>query len=169
MTLYTSKVVAAWLGLSERRVRQLRDEGIIEERRPGLYDLQATVLKYINYQRAGSGTNLNDERAMLTKAKREAAEMENKLREGSLIETADIEPRLKNTFLIFRSRILALPAKLSPKLATMGGQQAEIFDILRDELEEALSVLSDYKKLTEKQEMDQTLLDEEAAGQDAGG
>ena len=76
---------------------------------------------------------------------------------------------MKNMFLIFRSRILALPAKLSPKLATMGGQQAEIFDILRDELEEALSVLSDYKKLTEKQEMDQTLLDEEAAGQDAGG
>lgn len=156
MTLYTSKVVAAWLGLSERRVRQLRDEGIIEERRPGLYDLQATVLKYINYQRSGSGTNLNDERALLTKAKREAAEMENKLREGSLIETADIEPRLKNMLLIFRSRILSLPAKLSPKLATMGGRQAEIFDTLQDELEEVLSVLSDYKKLTEAQNETET-------------
>ena len=94
---------------------------------------------------------MNDERALLTKAKREAAEMENKLREGSLIETADIEPRLKNMLLIFRSRILSLPAKLSPKLATMGGQQAAIFDTLQDELEEVLSVLSDYKKLMEKQ------------------
>ncbi len=47
MTLYTSKVVADWLGLSERRVRQLRDEGIITEARPGLYDLKATISKYI--------------------------------------------------------------------------------------------------------------------------
>lgn len=164
MKLYTSKVVAAWIGLSERRVRQLRDEGIIEEKRPGLYDLQSTVLRYINYQRAGSGTNLNDERAMLTKAKREAAELDNKVREGLLIETADIEPRLKNMLLIFRSRILSLPAKLSPKLATMGGQQAGIFDVLRDELEEALGVLSDYKKLTEKQKADQNDETEEDEG-----
>ena len=34
MTLYTSKVVAKWLGLTERRVRQLRDEGIISEKMP---------------------------------------------------------------------------------------------------------------------------------------
>ena len=38
MRLYTSKVIADWLGLTERRVRQLRDEGIIEEQAPGLYD-----------------------------------------------------------------------------------------------------------------------------------
>ena len=35
MRLYTSKVIADWLGLTERRVRQLRDEGIIEEQAPG--------------------------------------------------------------------------------------------------------------------------------------
>lgn len=40
MTLYTSKVVAQWLCLTERRVRQLRDEGVIVEARPGLYELQ---------------------------------------------------------------------------------------------------------------------------------
>lgn len=164
MTLYTSKVVAAWLGLSERRVRQLRDEGIIEERCPGLYDLKTTVLKYINYLRSGSGTNLNDERARLTKAKREAAEMENKLKEGLMIEAADIEPRIKNMLLIFRSRILSLPAKLSPKLAAMDGQQAEIFDVLQEELEEVLSVLSDYKKLMEKQEVDQDAADGDEGG-----
>lgn len=49
MKLYTSKVVAQWLGLTERRVRQLRDEGVIAETRPGLYDLQPTVAKYITY------------------------------------------------------------------------------------------------------------------------
>ena len=81
MKLYTSKVVADWLGLTERRVRQLRDEGIIEEHSPGLYDLRATTRRYIAFLRSGS---LADERARLTKAKREAAEMENDLRRGEL-------------------------------------------------------------------------------------
>ena len=76
MRLYTSKVIADWLGLTERRVRQLRDEGIIEEQAPGLYDLRATTRRYISYLRSGS---LADERAGLTRAKREAAEMENAL------------------------------------------------------------------------------------------
>lgn len=49
MTLYTSKVIAKWLCLTERRVRQLRDEGVIVEARPGLYELQPTVARYIKY------------------------------------------------------------------------------------------------------------------------
>ena len=43
MTLYTSKVIAEWLGVTERRVRQLRDEGVIAETRPGLYALRSPV------------------------------------------------------------------------------------------------------------------------------
>ena len=146
MKLYTSKVVAAWLGLTERRVRQLRDEGVISEKQPGLYDLQATVTKYITFLRNGSGKiNLNDERAGLTRAKREAAEMENKLRMGELHRTQDIEAALKTVFLTIRGRFLALPAKLSPTLASMGGNQTAIFDELKQAIDEALEELSDYR------------------------
>ena len=146
MKLYTSKVVAAWLGLTERRVRQLRDEGVISEKQPGLYDLQATVTKYITVLRNGSGKiNLNDERAGLTRAKREAAEMENKLRMGELHRTQDIQAGLKTVFLNIRGRFLALPAKLSPTLASMGGNQTAIFDELKQAIDEALEELSDYR------------------------
>ena len=146
MKLYTSKVVAAWLGLTERRVRQLRDEGVISEKQPGLYDLQATVTKYITFLRNGSGKiNLNDERAGLTRAKREAAEMENKLRMGELHRTQDIEAGLKTVFLNIRGRFLALPAKLPPTLASMGGNQTAIFDELKQAIDEALEELSDYR------------------------
>lgn len=146
MKLYTSKVVAAWLGLTERRVRQLRDEGVISEKQPGLYDLQATVTKYIIFLRNGSGKiNLNDERAGLTRAKREAAEMENKVRMGELHRTQDIETGLKTVFLNIRGRFLALPAKLSPTLASMGGNQTAIFDELKQAIDEALEELSDYR------------------------
>lgn len=76
MKLYTSKVVAQWLCLTERRVRQLRDEGVIVEARPGLYELQPTVARYITYIGGAGKETLTNERMMLTRAKREAAEME---------------------------------------------------------------------------------------------
>ena len=45
MRLYTSKVIADWLGLTERRVRQLRDEGIIEEQAARIRELEERLEK----------------------------------------------------------------------------------------------------------------------------
>lgn len=70
MTLYTSKVIAQWLCLTERRVRQLRDEGVIVEARPGLYELQPTVARYIKYLGGAGKESLNTERMKLTAEKR---------------------------------------------------------------------------------------------------
>ena len=138
MTLYTSKVVAQWLCLTERRVRQLRDEGVIVEARPGLYELQPTVARYITYIGGAGKETLTNERMMLTRAKREAAEMENDLRRGEVHRTADIERGIQSMF-------LALPAKLSPTLSTMGGNQTGIFDELKGAIEEILEEMSDYR------------------------
>lgn len=149
MKLYTSKVIADWLGLTERRVRQLRDEGVIEEQSPGLYDLRATTRRYISYLRSGS---LADERAGLTRAKREAAEMENALRRGELHKTEEIEAGIKTMMLNIRGRFLSLPAKLSPALATMGGKQTEIFDELKRAIDETLEELSNFDTAFEIQE-----------------
>lgn len=145
MTLYTSKVVAQWLCLTERRVRQLRDEGVIVEARPGLYELQPTVARYITYIGGAGKETLTNERMKLTRAKREAAELENELRKGEVHRTEDIERGIKSMFLNIRSRFLALPAKLSPTLATMGGNQTGIFDKLKQAIDEILEEMSDYR------------------------
>ena len=145
MTLYTSKVVAQWLCLTERRVRQLRDEGVIVEARPGLYELQPTVARYITYIGGAGKETLTNERMKLTRAKREAAELENELRKGEVHRTEDIERGIKSMFLNIRSRFLALPAKLSPTLATMGGNQTGIFDELKQAFDEILEEMSDYR------------------------
>lgn len=144
MTLYTSKIVAGWLGLTERRVRQLRDDGIITEERKGLYDLRKTVLKYIKYLRGDGKESLQTERMKLTAEKRKAAEMENMLRRGELHRTEEIETGIKTMCLNIRSRFLAMPAKLSPELAAAGGSQTAIFDILKAAIDETLEELSDY-------------------------
>ena len=145
MTLYTSEVVAQHLDVTERRVRQLRDEGVIMEARPGLYELQPTVARYITYIGGAGKETLTNERMKLTRAKREAAELENELRKGEVHRTEDIERGIKSMFLNIRSRFLALPAKLSPTLATMGGNQTGIFDELKQTIDEILEEMSDYR------------------------
>lgn len=144
MKLCTDKVVADWLALTPKRVKQLRDEGVLIEKAPGLYDLRASVLRYVNYIRTGNRADLNGERALLTKAKREAADMENDLRRGALHSSEDIEKGIKTMCLNIRSRFLTMPAKLAPKLAEMGGNQAAIFDEMNRAIKEALEGLSNY-------------------------
>lgn len=144
MKLYTSKAISPYLNVTERRVRQLRDEGIITEARPGLYELVPTMQKYIRYLNGGSKADLNTERARLTRAKRENAELENRRIKGELHETAEVEKAVKGMCLNFRNRLLTLPAKLSPTLAAMGGNQAGIFDVLRSALEEAMEEMRKF-------------------------
>lgn len=143
MKLYTSSTVAEWLSMTPRRVRQLRDEGVLVEKAPGLYELKASVVRYISFLRKGSG-NLNDERAKLTKEKREAAEMENELRRGNLHRTEEIEKGLATLCLNMRGRFSSLPAKLSGELSQMGGNQAGIHDKLKAAIDETLEELSHF-------------------------
>jgi len=142
--LCTDKVVADYLALTPRRVRQLRDEGVIAERSPGLYDLRTAVMQYVAYLRNRNRADLNDERAMLTRAKREAAELENELRRGTMHSSEELEQGIKTMCLNIRSRFLTLPAKLAPKLAEMDGSQADIFDELKRAFDECLEELSHY-------------------------
>ena len=144
MKLYTSRVVANWLCLTERRVRQLRDEGVIQEARPGLYDLQQTVNKYITYLGGTGKESLQTERMKLTAEKRKAAEMDNDMRQGNLHTTEDVEKGIKAMCLNVRSRMLVIPAKLAPTLAEMPQDQAEIFDLLKNAINEALEEMSNY-------------------------
>lgn len=147
MKLYTDKAVADWLALTDRRVRQLRDEGVISERAPGFYDMKNTVTRYILYLRKGRGkTDYNDERAMLTRAKREAADMENEERRNNLHKTEDVERGIQAMCLNIRGRFSTLPAKLAGELAALtGGNQAAIYDALKRAIDETLEELSDYR------------------------
>lgn len=147
-TLYTAKIIAKYLDLTPRRVNQMKAEGVIQEAASGLFDLQRTVRDYIRYCKGGTGeVNLNEEKAKLTRAKRERAEMENRKQRGELHEAAEIKAAITAEHMNMRTRLLALPAKLSPSLASMQGDQAAIFDALKAALDEVLEQLSDYEVL----------------------
>ena len=145
MKLYTVKAVAAWLDLSEARVRQLRKEKIITEYKPGLYDLKTVTHDYINYLRKGSAAeasvDYNTERA-----KRESQELELRLRKEELHETEEVRQVMTDTLIKFKARLMAIPAKLSPLLSKKK-DQTEIFKLLKAAIDEALEELADFQKL----------------------
>ena len=148
MKLYTSKAVAGFLDLTERRVRQLRDEGVIQEKQFGLYDLLDTNKRYINYLRkknpdSGENIDYNTERAKLSRAKRINEEFDLKIKKGQLHASGEIEQIMSDMFINFKARLMSIPAKLSPILAKKS-KQAEIYSILKSNIDEALIELSDY-------------------------
>lgn len=151
MKLHDTKAVARFLDISDRRVRQLRDEKVIEEVRPGLYDLLDTNRRYINYLRkrnpeSEEAVDYNTERAKLVRAKRENEELDLKIRKNQLHSSEDVEAVLSNMLISFRSRLMAIPSRLSPILSKKT-DKAEIFKILKAQIDEALNELSDFNAL----------------------
>ena len=150
MKLYTAKVLAAYLDMTERNVRMLKDKGIITEYKPGLYQLKPCIVRYINFLRGNStdAENLDyqTERAKLTKAKRELVEMDKRARSGELHEAAAVEMIITDMLIRFRQKLMSIPAKQSPVLA-LKSDEKEVFRILKDSIDEALCELADYDAL----------------------
>lgn len=151
MRLYDAKAVAHFLDITERRVRQLRDEKIIEEYpgSNGLYDLVPTAHKYINYLRkrnpeSEENIDYNTERARLVRAKRLNEEFELKIKENELHSSSDIEAVMTDMLANFKSRLMSIPSKLSPILSKKTAK-TEIFKILKEYIDEALNELADFK------------------------
>ena len=149
MKLYDVKAVARFLDVSERRVRQLREQKVIEEVRPGLYDLIDTNHRYINYLRKRNPESeevidYNTERAKLARAKRKNEEYELQLKENRLHASEDIEAVMSDILINFKTRLMAIPSKLAPILCKKT-DRGEIFRILKEYIDEALLELSDFK------------------------
>lgn len=151
MKLYDTKQVARFLDITERRVRQLREEGIISELRPGLYDLIDTNHRYINYLRNrnpdnGERIDYNAERAKLVKAKRENEEYDLRLKRRELHTSEEIEQVMTTMLINFKSRLSAIPSKLAPILSKKK-DTAEIASLIKQQVDEALIELSDFEKM----------------------
>lgn len=152
MKLYDVAQVARFLDLSPRRVRMLVNEGIIQEVYPGKFDLVETNRKYINFIRKGSGedgkevVNYNTERALLVRAKRRTEEYELRKKENTLHESEDVERIMTDMLVNFKSRLMSIPAKLSPILVKKTNR-TEIFEIIKNHVDEALEELSDFNTL----------------------
>lgn len=151
MKMYTAAAVARRLDMTERNVRLLRDKGILTEYRQGLYDLQTVTVQYINFLRQKNPevedkVDYNTERAKLVRAKRESEELELQVRKNELHTTEDIEKALTDILVNFRTKLMAIPAKLSPIMAKKK-DQTEIFKLMKAAIDETLEELSDFDRI----------------------
>lgn len=87
MNYKTLTVTASELGdvldLTDRRVRQLAEEGIFERASRGKYPLASSVQAYITAQEADESDELRKEKIALMRAQRRRIELDNLVREGT--------------------------------------------------------------------------------------
>ena len=145
--VYNVRNTAEILCISQRRVRQLADEGVIPQVGNGWFKLLPAVQGYIRYLQGGNSdeTHRHEKAALVRlKAERERLELQEKQRE--LHNTRDVELFVSNALVAFKTKLLALPHTVLPAL--LAAQEGEDYanvavEILREAVERALAEFSE--------------------------
>ncbi|MFX3673298.1 MAG: hypothetical protein ACE3JQ_02455 [Paenisporosarcina sp.] len=143
--------VAKMFGVTDRRVRQFVEEGIIDRIGNGRFDLQDTVYKYVVHLRMATDSldendvteSLEYEKYLHEKAKREKAEIELSHIKARMHSAAEVEAVMNNMFASFRARMLALPSKVAPSLIARD-EISQIEQLIETQVHEALMELVNY-------------------------
>lgn len=150
----SAKVIGEMIGVGDRMVRHLADEGIIKRNSHGRYLLLESVKNYIltlKVSKAGESIktdfdkdslDLNHEKAVNEHWKSLITEIKLQLIKGQVHKSEDVERVMTDMFLNFKNKMLALPHKLAIKLENR--ERQEIQEKLREEIASALAELADY-------------------------
>lgn len=148
----SASVLADLLGVTERRVRQLAEEGIFTRASKGRYNLPESIKTYINMIKMekdiiGSTTagelDLETERAIKTRVERKQAEIKLALMKGEVHKASDVQQVMMDMLTSFRTRLLNIPSKLAPILVARN-EAGNIKDIVTNEVIELLNELKEY-------------------------
>ncbi|AVK86006.1 hypothetical protein C3943_22170 [Lysinibacillus sp. B2A1] len=146
-----TKAIAKMFNLTERRVRQLVEEGVISRVAHGRFDLIDTVSKYVTFLKLSfDGIDENDvaesldyEKWLHEKAKREKAEIELAHIKKEMHRSEEVEKILNHMVMAFRSKMLSLPTKVAPRLINRDDPKL-IEALLEENIHEALHELASY-------------------------
>ena len=141
-TLSTDRL-AALLGVSPRTVQTLAKDGVIPKAERGRFPL-AAVTAYCEFIRSDARRGPADfqaERARLTRARADVAEIELAQRRGELLARDDVDQAMFGAFSRVRARLLAIPSKAAPLVAMSDTNAAGV--VLRKEINAALRELSE--------------------------
>ena len=142
----TSKLdlLAEILGVTPRRIQQLVDEEVIPKpEKPGQYDIPACVQAYYYKEFCGDEDDELDgrhERARKAKVEADRIEFDLNIKKGLYVSAELVTHELEKIIMNCRSKLLALPRKLAPILATADNPN-EAENILTGGVEEALNEL----------------------------
>ncbi|NFG24832.1 UNVERIFIED_ORG: DNA-packaging protein [Clostridium botulinum] len=143
------KELANILGITSRRVRQLREEGFFSFAENGKkYSLEKCVQEYIEYKvkaETNTGTSIDREKeqAEHEQIKKNISKLKLRKLKKELHEASDVELFLSEMLINFRNRLLSIPSKVAVQI--LGEEDINrIIEILQKEMYETLEELSEY-------------------------
>ena len=128
---YPAKTIAALLMITDRRVRQLAQEGIIPKASRGRYPLTGCVHGYINYLQKlkEDDAERSGEKTRLTRARADTYELELRVRTGELYPREIVD----ETLFAVASQLTAMLDGSASRIASKLGGGAKLRQQLIDE------------------------------------
>lgn len=143
------KELAQCLGITSRRVRALKEEGLFQTQQNGRgYLLESCVREYLDYKinaELGRSASISKEKVQAEheEVKKQISLMRLRKLRQELHEAADVEYYLSDMLVRFKNRLLALPSKMAMEIS---GEKDlnRIIQIIQKDLLDALEELSEY-------------------------
>ncbi|MBN2123618.1 MAG: hypothetical protein JW821_04960 [Deltaproteobacteria bacterium] len=143
------KDLAAILGVTPRRIRQLTQNEVFPQVARGKYVLGDAMRAYISHlqervrEASVDPNDLKKELTRLRRAQADKTELEVKEFRGELHRAEDVEDVWTEMLSNFRAKILSLPTRLAPVLQTLEDLK-DLQKVLKNAVHEALQELSEY-------------------------
>ena len=149
------KDLAELFGYSTQRIDQFVSEGIVVRRSKGKYAVWESVRGIVYHREtkrknqwdgdpeSEAGGDYEAHRARLTKAKADIAEITATIAKGQAHDAGAVEAVWTDMLMNCRSKLLAMPTKLAPKLRKES-DLAKVKDLLETAVSEALAELATY-------------------------
>lgn len=143
------KELAQCLGVSSRRIRQLKEDGLFQQQ-AGVrgYSLETCIQEYIEYKvnaETGRRASISKERVQAEheEIKKQISVMRLRKLRMELHEAADVEFYLSDMLTRFKNRLLSLPPKLAMEVSGESDMN-RIIQIIQKDLLDTLEELSEY-------------------------
>lgn len=149
----SAAVLGELFSVSDRRIRQMAEEGILVRAAKGRYNLVDSVKSYlltIKLTAEGAETesfgsdeiSLEEERGLHERVKRHISELKFQTMKGELHKAEDVKTVMMDMLAAFKTRMMNIPSKVAPILENR--DTAFIKERLTSEVTEALNELKDY-------------------------
>lgn len=144
------KQLSQCLGISTRRIRQLREEGVFQKKdgKATGYNLERCVQEYIDYKvnaEMGRSAYISKEevQAQHEEVKKQISLLRLRKMRRELHEAADVEGFLSDMLLKFRNRMLAVSPRVAMK-AVGETDLSRLTEVIQKEMLATLEELSEY-------------------------
>ena len=148
----SAAVLGDLFGVTDRRIRQMAEEGIVARAAKGRYKLVESVKNYlltlklaaegVGVELADGEINFDEEKALHERVKRHISELKLQIMKGELHKAEDVEIVMMDMLVAFKTKIMGIPSKVAPILENRDA--AFVKDRLTKEVIEALNELKDY-------------------------